>query len=108
MMSSSDTSLVEEEGVDVDGVDQDGAKRKGGAADSCCNLNCASLCFGSGIYGTNMSEMVGHRKRDEKMVQNPRDSGRKDKLITGRQIQMNINGKNKVRRKINSKMLKEG
>ena len=31
MMSSSDTSLVEEEGADVDWVDLDGAERVGGA-----------------------------------------------------------------------------
>ena len=67
MMSPIDTLLVEEEGADVDQANRDGVERKGGAADSCCNLNCASLCFGSGIYGTNMSEMVGHRKRDKKM-----------------------------------------
>ena len=36
-------------------------------------------------------------------------SGRKNELITGHQIQMNIyNGKNKMRREINSKMLKKG
>ena len=49
-MSLSDTLLVEEEGADVDGTDREGAEwggveREGGAADSCHNLNCASLCF---------------------------------------------------------------
>ena len=45
MMSPIDTLLVEEEGADVDQANRDGVERKGGAADSCCNLNCASLCF---------------------------------------------------------------
>ena len=44
MMSSSDTSLIEEERMDVDGADRDGAERKGGAAESNCrDLNCTSL-----------------------------------------------------------------
>ena len=43
-MSPSDTSLVEEEGVDVEGADQDGAKQKGGVANpDYLDLNCASL-----------------------------------------------------------------
>ena len=63
----------------------------------------------SGIYGTNMREVVGHRKRDGKMVQYSRDSRRKYELIKGRRIQMNFyNGKIKMRREINSKMLKKG
>ena len=45
MMSPSDTSLVEEEGADVDGIDRDGAEREGEAADSCRDLNYASLHF---------------------------------------------------------------
>ena len=44
-MSPIDTLLVEEEGADVDQANRDGVERKGGAADSCCNLNCASLHF---------------------------------------------------------------
>ena len=44
-MSPSDTSLVEEEGVDVDGADQDGAEQEGRAADSCHDLNYTSLRF---------------------------------------------------------------
>ena len=44
MMSPSDISLVEEEGVDVDGADRDGAEREGRAADpDNLDLNCASL-----------------------------------------------------------------
>ena len=43
-MSPSDTSLVEEEGVDVDGAERDGVEREGGATESDCrDLNCASL-----------------------------------------------------------------
>ena len=44
-MSPSDTSLVEEEGADVDGVDQDEAEWEEEVADSCHNLNYASLRF---------------------------------------------------------------
>ena len=43
-MSSSDISLIEDEGADVDGADRDGVKREGGVAESiCCDLNCTSL-----------------------------------------------------------------
>ena len=46
MTSSRDTSLVEEEGVDVDGAERDGAEREGGSAESdCLDRNCASLRF---------------------------------------------------------------
>ena len=60
-MSPSDTSLVEEEGADVDGVNQggaerDGVKQEGGVADSCCNLNCASLRFTIAASMTQMCE----------------------------------------------------
>ena len=42
------------------------------------------------------------------MTQNPRDSERKDELITGRRIQMNIyNRQNEMRGKIYSEMLKK-
>ena len=41
MMSPSDISLVEDEGVERDGVE-----REGGATKSvCCDLNCALLCL---------------------------------------------------------------
>ena len=44
MMSPSDTSLKEEEGVDVDGANRDGVEREGGAAESVSrDLNYASL-----------------------------------------------------------------
>ena len=45
MMSSSDTSLVEEEGADMDGADRDGAEWEEGSVDSCRDLNCTSLGF---------------------------------------------------------------
>ena len=45
MTSFSDTLLVEEEGVNMDGVGRDGAEWEGGVADSCRDLNCASLRF---------------------------------------------------------------
>ena len=44
MMSPSNTSLVEDEGVDVDEAEQDGAELEGGAAESDCHdVNYASL-----------------------------------------------------------------
>ena len=39
MMSPSDTSLIEEEGVDVDRADRDGAEWVGGAESVYRNLN---------------------------------------------------------------------
>ena len=44
MMSSRDTSLVEEGRADVDGANRDGADREGRATDlDCLDLNYASL-----------------------------------------------------------------
>ena len=44
MMSSSDTSLVEEEGLDVDRADRDGVEWERGATNpNCLDLNCALL-----------------------------------------------------------------
>ena len=45
MISPSDISLVEEEGVDTDGANRDGVEWEGGAVDSCRDLNYASLRF---------------------------------------------------------------
>ena len=45
MMSPSDTSLVEEERVDVDWANRDGAGRVGATESICCDLNCVSLRF---------------------------------------------------------------
>ena len=57
MMSSSDASLVEEEGADVDGVERDGVEREGGAAESDYNdLNCASLCLTVAASMAHMTE----------------------------------------------------
>ena len=67
-MSPYDTSLLEGEGMDVDQADRDGAGWVGAAESVCCDLNCASLCLTVAFYGTNMSEVVGHRKRDGKMA----------------------------------------
>ena len=44
-MSHKDTSLEEEEGVDVGRVEQDGVCREGGVESCCRDLNCASLRF---------------------------------------------------------------
>ena len=44
MMSTSATSLVEEEGAVVDGAERDGAEREGGATEfDCRDLNCTLL-----------------------------------------------------------------
>ena len=46
MTSPRDTSLVEEEGVDVDGANWDGAEREGGAPESDYrDLKCTLLCL---------------------------------------------------------------
>ena len=46
MTSPRDTSLVEDEEVDVDGAERDGAEREGGATKfDYRDLNCASLHF---------------------------------------------------------------
>ena len=57
MMSSSDTSLVEEEGADVDGAERDGAEREGGAAEfDYRDLNYASLRLTVAASITHMTE----------------------------------------------------
>ena len=45
MMSPKDTSLKEEEGVDVGRAKRNGVGREGGVESCCHDLNCASLCF---------------------------------------------------------------
>ena len=45
MMSPKDTSLIEEEGVDIGRADRDGFGQEGGAESYCRDLNCASLRF---------------------------------------------------------------
>ena len=56
-MSPSDTSLVEEEGVDVDGADRDGVEQEGGVVESDCrDLNYALLCLTVAASMTHMIE----------------------------------------------------
>ena len=45
MMSPKDTSLEEEEGMDVGRLERDGVGREGGVESCCRDLNCASLRF---------------------------------------------------------------
>ena len=45
MMSPKDTSLVEEEGVEVGWAEWDGVGREEGEESYCRDLNCASLRF---------------------------------------------------------------
>ena len=68
MMSPIDTLLVEEEGADVVQADQDGAGPEGAAESIYRDLNCTLLRLTVAFYGTNMSEVVRHRKRDGKTV----------------------------------------
>ena len=57
MTSPRDTSLVEEEGVDVDGANWDGAEREGGAAESDCrDLKCTLLCLTVAAFMAHMTE----------------------------------------------------
>ena len=70
---------------------------------------CLTTFYGSGIYGTHESERVICGRRDGKVVKNPRDSRRKDELITGRRILKNIyQRQNKVGGEVYGKMLKNG
>ena len=72
-MSPSDTSLVEDEGVDVDGIDRDGAEREGGATESiCCNLNRASLHL---TVVTSMAHMI------EKWVEEGKETEKWHKIL---------------------------
>ena len=63
----------------------------------------------SSVYGTHDRKMRRLGIRDRKMVKNPCDSRRKNELITGRRIPIDIyNEEYKVRRKINGKSIKKG
>ena len=56
MMSPSDTSLEEEEGVDMDGADRDETEQEGGATKSVCrDLNYASLRL---MIAASMAHMI--------------------------------------------------
>ena len=103
MITSRVTPPAEEEGAEVDGAEGVG----GVAVPDYLERSYASLRLTVAVsYGTNNMEVVENGKRDKKRAWNPRDSRREDELITGRRIPKNIyDGKNKMRRKIYSKML---
>ena len=62
MMSPSDISLVEDEGVERDGVE-----REGGATESvCCDLNCASLCL---TIVVSMAQMIEKWAEERKGIE---------------------------------------
>ena len=69
MMSPSDTSLEEEEGVDMDGADRDEAEQEGGATKSVCHdLNYASLRLTIAASMAHMTEkLVEEGKGTEKL-----------------------------------------
>ena len=59
--------------------------------------------------GTHDSEVRRLGKKDRRMANDPHDSRRKDKLIMGRCIPINIHmGENEVRREVYSKVINEG
>ena len=63
----------------------------------------------SSIYGTHSKDGCKLRLGDRKMVENLCDSQRKNELITGRRIPIDIyKGENEVRGKIYSESLKKG
>ena len=56
-MSPSDTSLVEEKGVDMDEAKRDGAEWEGGATESdCLDRNCALLRLTVAQFMAHMTE----------------------------------------------------
>ena len=64
---------------------------------------------GSSIYGIHSRKVCRLKIGDRKNAENPRNSRRKNKLITGCRIPIDIyKGENEVRGKIYSKSLKEG
>ena len=99
MMSPSDTSLVEEEGVDVDGAERDGAKQEGGVAESDYHdLNCASLHL---TIAASMAHMTGKWAEEGKGTEKWRKirviAEGKNELITGSCIPIQIHKrKNKM------------
>ena len=67
---------------------------------------CLTLSNGSSVYGTHHGKMRRDRKGDRKMVKYLHDSQKKNKLITGRCIPIDIyEGSNKVRRKVDRDIL---
>ena len=80
-MSSSDTSLVEEEGADVDGAGRNGAEREGGVAESDCrDLNCASLHLMIAAFMAHMTEKWSEERKETEKWHKIR---RENELITG-------------------------
>ena len=64
---------------------------------------------GSNVNGTHDVERIRWRIGDKKMVKNSRDSWERDEFIMGRYIPIDIyEGKDKVRREVNRKILNEG
>ena len=62
---------------------------------------------GSSVYGTHDREVCKYGIGDRKMAKNPRDSRKKDKLISGHHILIDIHkGEYEMRGKINSESLK--
>ena len=58
------------------------------------------------VNGTYDEEVIGQKKGDRKMAKNPRDSWRKDELITGHHILINIyKGEDEMRKEVNKEVL---
>ena len=67
MMSPSDTSLKEEEGVNMDGANRDGAEREGRVAESdCCDLNCPLLRL---TVASSMAHMIEKWSEERKGIE---------------------------------------
>ena len=66
----------------------------------------SNRCHANGTHDSEVSRLT---IRDRKMVNDPRDSRRENKLITDRRIPIDIYKKeNEVRKKVYSKVLNEG
>ena len=68
MMSPKDTSLEEEEVVNVCQVERDGVRWEGGRILLSRPKLHLTTFYDNGIYGTYVSKGVGHGRRDEKMA----------------------------------------
>ena len=70
---------------------------------------CNTPLNGSGVNSTHEREVGRLRIGDKKMAKESHDSQRKDELITGCRILINIyKGEYKVRREVNREILNEG
>ena len=89
MMASNVTPPAKDKGAKVDG-----AIEAGGVAFLCPGPPRSELCLaslnGSCIYGTHHREVKRLGKGDKEMAKDPRDSRRKNELITGRRIPIDI------------------